>query len=196
MRTHSPLRALRVVGPRVATALRMLARVVQYLHSHDVPFRLLSSPAPEPLPLVAYRVPPGGIMVETCVLLVAGRPAVACMPRGAKVNLPRLEAELRATVIDGSAQHFSPPYTGAEGPIPPLGRALGATLTLVDETLEMFSPLAFAAFSPYDILEIPFDDFSRLERPRITAFAVGGELPERSSVEQAEPAGNPERKSA
>ncbi len=59
----------------------MLERVVHYLHSHDVPFRLSSYPSPEPLPGVAYRLPPGGVMVETRVLLVDGQPTVACMAR-------------------------------------------------------------------------------------------------------------------
>jgi hypothetical protein len=180
----------------------MLARVVQYLRSHDIPFRLLSTPVPEPLPQVGYRLPPGGIMVETCLLRIGGRPAVACMPRRAKPNLPQLGLELHAIVMDGNAQDLPPPFTGAEGPVPPLGGAIGAALTLVDESLMAFSPLAFAVFSPYDILEIPFDDFSRLEQPRISAFAVGGELPEWSVTEQPgrtdDPGrtDKPERKSA
>jgi hypothetical protein len=35
----------------------------------------------------------------------------------------------------------------------------------------------FLAFSPGDWVEIPYDDFARLERPRIASFAIGGELP-------------------
>lgn len=163
----------------------MLDHVVQYLRSHEVPFRLFSHPSPEPLPAVAYRLPSGGIMLETHVLLVGGRPAIACTTRGAKLNLPRLRSDLGAEVIEGSAEDLPPPYTGVSGPMPPLGRAIGA-LTLIDEAVTAASAVAFAAFASTDIVEIPYDDFSRLEQPRIASFAIGGELPERSEASAPE----------
>jgi prolyl-tRNA editing enzyme YbaK/EbsC (Cys-tRNA(Pro) deacylase) len=162
----------------------MLERVVHYLRSNGVPFRLFSYPSPEPLPGVVHPVPPGGILVETSVLLVGGQPAIACTPRGTRVNLPGLEAELGVPVIEGSAADLPPPYAGVSGPIPPIGRAIGA-LTLVDEAVSLASPIVFDAFSSTDIVEVPYDEFSRLERPRVSSFAIGGELPE--SSEEREP---------
>jgi hypothetical protein len=38
-------------------------------------------------------------------------------------------------------------------------------------------------FSNADIMEVPYEELSRLERPRIASFAVGGELPERAAGE-------------
>jgi len=162
----------------------MLDHVVKYLRSHDVPFRLFSYPSPEPLPAVAYRLPPGGVMLETHVLLVAGRPAIACMTRGARLSLPRLKAELGADVLEGTAEDLPPPYTGVAGPTPPLGGALGV-LTIIDEAVAAASAVAFEAFASCDIVEIPYDEFARHERPRIASFAVVGELPE--STEAREP---------
>lgn len=124
-------------------------------------------------------------MVESRVLLVGGQPAIACVPVGAGLSLPRLAAELGAEVVEGSAGDLPAPYTGAAGPVPPLGRGMGA-LTLIDETVAAASAVAFAAFAPTDIVEIPYDDFSRLERPRVASFAIGGELPERSEVRELE----------
>jgi prolyl-tRNA editing enzyme YbaK/EbsC (Cys-tRNA(Pro) deacylase) len=167
----------------------MLDHVVKYLRSHDVPFRLFSHPSPEALPAVAYRLPPGGVMVETHVLLVAGRPAIACMTRGSRMSLPRLKAELGADVLEGTAEDLPPPYTGVAGPTPPLGSALGV-LTIVDEAVAAASSVAFEAFASSDVVEIPYDDFARLERPRVGSFSVGGELPENTE------AGEPERKVA
>ena len=162
----------------------MLERVVHYLHSHDVPFRLSSYPSPEPLPGVAYRLPPGGVMVETSVLLVDGQPTIACVVQGAKLNLASLENEL-GMVVEGSAEDLPSPFKGAGGPTPPLGRAMGL-LTLIDEAVAMASAVVFAAFSSNDIVEIPYDDFSRLEQPRVASFAAFGELPESSGAGESE----------
>jgi prolyl-tRNA editing enzyme YbaK/EbsC (Cys-tRNA(Pro) deacylase) len=155
----------------------MLDRVVHHLRANGISFRLSSQPSPEPLPEVAQSIPPGGLFVETRVLLVAGRPAVAVIPRGAQVSLPALTNELSAEVIEGSPADLPPPFTGAAGSIPPLGSAMGV-LTMIDTRVSLASAIVFTAFSPHDAFEIPFDEYARLERPRISSFAVGGELPE------------------
>jgi len=155
----------------------MLDHVVHHLRAHGVSFRLSSQPSPEPLPLpgVAHSVPPGGLWVETRVLLLGGRPAVACVPRGSKMSLPALTNELGVEVIEGSPRDLPPPYATAAGDIPPLGGAMGV-LTLVDAGVTVASSIVFNAFSPHDVVELPFDDFARLEQPRVASFAVGGEL--------------------
>jgi hypothetical protein len=96
-----------------------------------------------------------------------------------------LKAELGTDVVEGTADDLPSPYTGAAGPIPPLGGELG-TLTLIDSAVATASSLAFAVFAPTDIVDIPDDEYSRLERPRIASFAVGGELPERTAADEAE----------
>lgn len=154
----------------------MLDQVVHYLKAHGASFRLSSLASPEPLPMVAYRVPPGGLVVETQVLLVGGRAAIAVMPRGAKPSLPGLQHELGASVVDGAPADLPPPYSRAAGWIPPLGGAMGV-LTIVDEAVAVAAALVFTAFAPGDVIEVPYDDFARVERPRIASFAIGGELP-------------------
>src|SRR5262249_47414221 len=105
--------------------------------------------------------------------------AIACTARGAEVSLPQLKIELGADVLAATADDLPPPFTSAEGPLPPLGRAFGA-LTIVDERLAAVSALAFDAFSSTMGFEVPYDDYCRLERPRFAAFAIGGELPART----------------
>jgi hypothetical protein len=160
----------------------MLDRVVSYLRSHGVSFRLSSYPSPEPLPPVLQPISPGGLMVETCVIMAGGRPAIACLPRGTQLSLVRLTHELGVDVIEGTSADLAPPYKDADGPLPPLGGALG-TLVVIDEKVSLASTIAFPAFSSTDILEIPYEEFSRLERPRIASFGIGGELPERAADE-------------
>jgi prolyl-tRNA editing enzyme YbaK/EbsC (Cys-tRNA(Pro) deacylase) len=165
----------------------MLDRIVSYLRGHRVPFRLSSQPSPEPSPAVAFSVPAGGIVVETHVLLIAGEPALACVAHAAQLSLPALSHELGAEVFEGTSADLPEPYTGVVGPVPPLGGAMGI-LTVVDARVSAASAVVFAAFSPHDSIEIPYDDLARLERPRQASFAVGGELPAN--------AGAPERRAA
>ncbi|APR85348.1 Hypothetical protein A7982_10697 [Minicystis rosea] len=163
-------------GTRIASWRFMIDRVVNYLRGHGISFRLSSQPAPEAIPAVAFAVPPGGIAVETQVLLVGGRPAIACFPRGEQVSMPALVNELGAEVIAGNPSDLPAPFAAASGPIPPVGGALGA-LTIVDERVAQKGAIVFYAFSSCDWFEIPFDDFARVEQPKFAAFAVGGELP-------------------
>jgi hypothetical protein len=155
----------------------MLARVVEYLRSNDVPFRLASYPSPEPEPSVAHRAPEA-VAVETHVLLIDERTTLACVPRGDKVNVPGLLAALNAELVEeeGGRETLPWPFTGAVPPFPPLGRLFGTPLIL-DESLLRAPVLTFQVFSAFDFVEIDYDDFARLEHPRIEAVAVAGELP-------------------
>jgi prolyl-tRNA editing enzyme YbaK/EbsC (Cys-tRNA(Pro) deacylase) len=161
----------------------MLGRIVNHLRENGISFRLSSQPSPEPLPEVAHPVPPGGLVVDTTVLLAGGRAAVAVVPRGTKVDLPALVNELKAEVIEATPADLPPPFTGAAGPIPPLGTALGVP-TIIDTRVTIASAVVFEAFSRSDCIEIPYDEFARLERPRIASFAAFGELPERTDTQQ------------
>lgn len=163
----------------------MLDRIVKHLRENGIPFHLSSQPSPEPLPAVAYPVPRGGLVVDTAVLLAGSRTAVACMPRGTKLDLPALVNELKVEVVEATPDDLPQPWKGVAGPIPPLGSALGV-LTIIDTRVTIASAVVFEAFSRCDCIEIPYDDFARLERPRVASFAVGGELPE--GAETQEPA--------
>jgi hypothetical protein len=126
------------------------------------------------------------VVVETYVVLISGKPAIACMARRAQLSLPRLKNELGTEVFEGSAQDLPAPFTGVDGPIPPLGGALGGIATLLDESLAIAAALVFPVFSAFDVIEIPYDDFVHLERPRIASFSFGGELPENGEPDEPE----------
>jgi prolyl-tRNA editing enzyme YbaK/EbsC (Cys-tRNA(Pro) deacylase) len=154
----------------------MIDSVVHYLHEAGIPFRLTSYPAPEPLPVVAYRPMPTAQLVETHVVLVDGRPALACTVCGEAVSLPALATETGGVVVDSDAEGLSGEYHGAAGPIPPLGRLVGVPL-FVDVRVAELPNVAFRAFGPNDYLEISYDDLALVERPRVAAFGEAGELP-------------------
>ena len=141
-------------------------------------FRLSSYPAPEPLPHVAHPLGlhEGSRFIETRVVLVDDMPTLVCIPRGTSLSLAALSNNLKAIVVDGSAADLPPPFTKASAPVPPLGKLFGVPV-IVDEAVLAYAVIAFSTFSELDIVEVPYDDFSRLEQPRAEKVAFGGELP-------------------
>lgn len=155
----------------------MLPRVVEYLRSNGVPFRLQSYPSPEPGPPVAYRVASATTLVETRVLLVDGRPTIGCIPRGDNLNLTGFREHTKAEIIEeGSLDDLPWFFDGTAAPIPPLGRLFGVPL-FVDERVSNSDVICFAAFAPTDSIEMTYDDLARLEQPRVVPLAIAGELP-------------------
>ena len=156
----------------------MLTHVVEYLRSNDVPFRLESYPSPEPEPQVSYPVGPRTIMhVETRVLLIDGRPAIACIPRGDELNLAGLRNSLGAKIVEEGGRDDLPWFLDGEGePLPPLGRLFGVPV-FIDERVAQAPVVCFAAFARTDFVEVPYNDLARIEQPRVGPVGIAGELP-------------------
>jgi hypothetical protein len=154
----------------------MIGAVVHYLHEAGVPFRLTSYPAPEPLPPVAHRLPPRSRLIEARVVLIDGRPALAGTIAGETINVSALATETGGLVVESSSKDLSGDYQGATEPVPPLGRLLGVPL-FVDTRVSEAPVVAFRAFGPNDYIEISYEDFALVERPRVAAFGEAGELP-------------------
>lgn len=168
----------------------MLDHAVKYLRSQGVTFRLFSYSAPEPHPSVAHplRTHEGAHMVDTHVVLIDGVPGIACTLRDHQVNYASLGNYLNASVFDGSIRDLPPPFNHASPPAPPLGKLMNVPI-FVDEELLASAVIAFYAFSPCDVIEILYEDFSRIEQPRTAKFAFAGELPPEQEEEEAAPWG-------
>jgi len=149
--------------------------VVEYLQRAGAAFRLTSYPVPEPQPAIAHALRPGGQIVQTRVVLVDGRPAIACAPEGLSFDLAGMGAEIGASVLEGSSDDLPGPFRGAPEPLPPLGHLLHVPL-LVDESLASCSTLAFRSFSSGAYVEIPYEEFLRIEQPKVLRVAIAGAL--------------------
>lgn len=158
----------------------MLDAVVRYLHDARVAFRVASFPMSEPLPEVAFPLQPGACLIDTRLMLVSGAPAIVCMPHGEKLSLPALARATGAEVLDASPSDLRDEYRGAPEPFPPLGGLLGVPL-FVDERVSASPLIAFRAFSPSDIVQLAYEDFARIEAPRVELLAEAGVLPEHAS---------------
>jgi Ala-tRNA(Pro) deacylase len=155
----------------------MLPRLVEYLRSNGIPFRLESYPSPEKEPAVAAQTRPrSAVAVDTRVLLVNGRPAIGCMAIGEELNLAGLRNSLGVEIVDAGSPDDLPWFAeGIVGPLPPFGRLFGVPL-FVDERVADADVISFAAFSTTDFVEIQYDDLARLEQPRVCPVGIAGEL--------------------
>ena len=160
----------------------MIPNLINYLHRNAIDFRMTCHPAPEPLPAVAHRMPPQGVLVQSTLVVAGDRPVICCVEASATlVSLPRLSLLLGTPVLPGELWALSPPFRGLGVLLPPLGGLMDAA-TLLDERVASASCISFAAFSRRDVFDIPIDEFLRLERPRIEAITLAGELPEQADL--------------
>lgn len=153
----------------------MIETVVRYLHGARVPFRLASYPSEEPEPKAAHTMPARGMLVDTGIVLLDGRAVLACFPAGAIPSMAAIGTALAGMAVEGTADELPDEFRYASSPIPPLGQLFGLPLVL-DEDVTHCSVLVFRAFGESDYVEIPYEEFARLEQPRVASFASAGEL--------------------
>jgi prolyl-tRNA editing enzyme YbaK/EbsC (Cys-tRNA(Pro) deacylase) len=162
----------------------MLDMIVRYLHEALVPFRLASYPSEEHLPTAGHATPLYAIAVESRVLRAGDKLVLACHPVNMLIDLAAISNELGAPVVEASPEDLPAILQGEKGP-PPLGHLFGMPL-IVDEEITHHTSIIFQPFDDSDYVEVPYDDFARLEQPRIASFARGGELPRAAEGPRAE----------
>ena len=154
----------------------MLGTIVDYLHRALVPFRMASYPSEEARPLAAHRVPPGGLLVDAAPVLADGRPVLLVFPDGELVDLAAARVALGGVVAPATNEELPTELHGLPGPIPPLGQLFGLPL-VIDERVAKAAVIVFRAFGESVYFEVPYEDLTRLEQPRLASFASAGELP-------------------
>ena len=98
--------------------------------------RLESYPSPESSPGVAAARPAGSVMVDTRILIVDGRPAIAVMPHGEGMNLLGLRADLGAEFVqEGEIGDLPWPYDDADAPVPPRSVACSELPVFIDPSV-------------------------------------------------------------
>lgn len=155
----------------------MLDMIIRYLHGARVPFKLSSYPSEERMPQVAHPIPHGAVLVDTEVIRVGDRIALACFPAGESPDYAALGSELGGAAVPADSSELPGELASMSPPIPPLGQLAGLTL-VVEQRLQQYATLVFRAFGGCDFFEVPYDEWSRLEAPRMASFASMGELPE------------------
>jgi len=94
------------------------------------------------------------------------------------MDLLGLRANLGADLItEATVEELLETFGDSGLPAPPLGRLFGLPL-FVDARVANAEAISFAAFAPTDFVEVTYDDFARIERPRVADFIRAGELPQ------------------
>ncbi len=153
----------------------MLGTIVEYLHGARVPFRLSSYPSEEAQPIAAHRLPPGGMLVETRLLVVDGRLVIAGFPAREDVDSAAISTALGGVAVPVPNDELPDEFRRMSGPVPPLGQLFGISIVL-DERIASASVVVFRAFGESNYFEIAYDEYARLEQPRLARFASAGEL--------------------
>jgi prolyl-tRNA editing enzyme YbaK/EbsC (Cys-tRNA(Pro) deacylase) len=160
------------------TATSSLAdRAIAYLRKEGAAFRLTNFPVLDGRPVVPHHhaLRPGAHDVSTHVVLVNGRPALACVPQGSTVNVGSMSIALGANVLEATPADLPGDFRGASEPIPPLGHLLGVPL-YVDDQLATSTVIAFEAFSSGVSVQLAYEDYARIESPRTLQIVLRGSI--------------------
>ena len=153
----------------------LLGTLVDYLHNARVPFRLASYPSEEDKPIAGQPLPPGGMLVDTRLLDVSGRPVIAVFPDGEDVDLAAISTLLGGAATLATMDQLPEDFRRAGEPVPPFGQLFGIPIVL-DARVASVGVLVFRAFGESLYFELPYEDWARLEQPRVAPFASVAEL--------------------
>lgn len=116
---------------------------------------------------------PGKELAKTVIVSLDGKHAMAVLPASAKLDLHKLAEEANARKAElASELRFQGLFPGCElGAMPPFGNLYGLPV-YVDRSLQEDKEIAFSAGSHTELIRLAYEDFERLVRPKVIAFAV------------------------
>ncbi len=113
-----------------------------------------------------------GKEVAKCVVLWAGDEMImAVLPAPKHVDLDKLSAVIGKPVRLATEQEFSSRFPDCEpGAMPPFGSLYGLPVYM-DDSLAEDKGVVFNAGTHHDAINLRYEDFVRLAKPRICSFA-------------------------
>lgn len=116
----------------------------------------------------------GKEVAKTVIVKLDGSLAMAVLPASHRIDLRLLQAAAgAATVALASEAEFKDAFPGCEtGAMPPFGSLYGLPV-LVDETVTHDREIVFNAGSHTELLRLAYEDFARLEDPKVLKFSAG-----------------------
>ena len=116
----------------------------------------------------------GKELAKTVIVKLDGSLAMAVLPASHRIDLRLLRGVTgAATVAVASEAEFKDAFPGCEtGAMPPFGSLYGLPV-LVDETVTHDREIVFNAGSHTELFRLAYEDFSRLEGPKVLKFSAG-----------------------
>ena len=142
-------------------------RVVDYLHSHQVPFSAQHHPPAYSAQEIAEKAHISGRWVaKTVVVKLDGRLALCVIPATERVNFSILRQVAGSHTAElAEEDEFVDSFPSCEpGAMPPFGDLFGMSV-FVSDTLKQEHPLAFGSGDASELLMLSWQDFNRLEHP-------------------------------
>lgn len=151
-----------------------LQRLKELLDRHRVHYECTAHlPAYTAQGLAAVTHVSGKEVAKTVVVKLDGALALAVLPASHRVDLRLLREATHASVAMASEEEFKDAFPGCEtGAMPPFGSLYGLPV-LVDESVTHDREIVFNAGSHTEVVRLAYEDFARLEGPKVLKFSAG-----------------------
>lgn len=151
-----------------------LQRLKELLDRHRVHYECTAHlPAYTAQGLAAVTHVSGKEVAKTVVVKLDGALALAVLPASHRVDLRLLREATHASVAVASEEEFKDAFPGCEtGAMPPFGSLYGLPV-LVDESVTHDREIVFNAGSHTEVVRLAYEDFARLEGPKVLKFSAG-----------------------
>ncbi|MFZ5470530.1 MAG: aminoacyl-tRNA deacylase [Myxococcota bacterium] len=147
-------------------------RIVDYLKRNKVPFTRRWHPRAITAQEVAASIHVTGYRVAKSIIVEAdGQKRITVLPAAERIDERRLAEALGAKQVRLCTEaEFAELFPDCElGAEPPFGALYGLPV-IVDGTLASDEAVVFRAGSHEETIEMRYDDFERLERPKVASF--------------------------
>lgn len=152
-----------------------LQRLKDMLDSHGVRYEsIVHLPAYTAQGIAALTHISGKEVAKTVIVKLDGSLALAVVPASHRIDLRLLQAATGVSkAILANEEEFKDAFPGCEtGAMPPFGSLYGLPV-LVDETVTHDREIVFNAGTHTELIRLAYEDFARLEGPKVLKFSAG-----------------------
>ena len=155
--------------------MTLSARLKTFLDENKIRYTLMThSPAFTAQGAAAALHVSGKEMAKAVVLRAGERTVLAVLPASLRVDLKKLGAIVAQPVRLATEQEFADLFPDCElGAMPPFGNLYDLPV-YVEEALAADEEIVFHAGSHRDAIRMRYEDFARLAKPNVAAFAEKG----------------------
>ena len=150
-----------------------IKKLKEFLDSHHVKYvSLVHSPAFTAQEVAASAHVSGKQLAKTVIVKVDGKFAMVVLPAHDHVNFAKLKEVIgNNSQIDLAAEsEFKDAFPGCEiGAMPPFGNLYGMTVYFASELAKQ-NTIAFNAGSHSELMQVSYQDYERLVKPKMVAF--------------------------
>lgn len=150
-----------------------LKKLIDYLEDNQVKFTRIIHSTAYTAQVIAHRTHiSGNVLAKTVVLKTPHQKFImGVIPANCQVDLEKL-SEIHGEKLElATEDEFEKLFPGCEtGGMPPFGNLFNLPV-YVSESLSQTEEIAFNAGNHRELLQMSFDDFNRLVKPKIAAFS-------------------------